>query len=96
MGCCPSDEQVEHGVKESSGEGAFDLGLEEQRSSDRWVAVCAASMPGQAAHSARSVSSTYSENRKAELRCVSNPFDPMVGSPPGSSVHGLSQARTLE
>ena len=69
MGCCPSDEQVEHGVKESSGEGAFDLGLEEQRSSDRWVAVCAASMPGQAAHSARSVSSTYSENRTAELRC---------------------------
>lgn len=51
------------------GRGAFDLGLEGQRNSDRWAAVCVASMPGQAAHSARSVSSTCSESRKAELRC---------------------------
>lgn len=63
MGCSPSDKQGEHGGRRVLGRGAFALGLEEYKGSDGWLGVCEASMPGQAARGAHSVSSTYSGNK---------------------------------
>lgn len=50
-------------ARRALGRGAFALGLEEHKGSDGWMGVCEASMPGQAARGAHSVSSTCSGNK---------------------------------